>query len=58
MRCTDTHSDVGGTLEANFKQIDTALSAFVAEMICPRVLTSHADALFCCHFVRPAEDQG
>lgn len=29
-----------------------ATAAFVAEMICPRVLTSHADALFCCHFVR------
>jgi len=29
-----------------------ATAAFVAEMICPRVLTSFADALFCCHFVR------
>mmetsp|Transcript_113724 Transcript_113724/g.361381 ORF Transcript_113724/g.361381 Transcript_113724/m.361381 type:complete len:1522 (-) Transcript_113724:89-4654(-) len=29
-----------------------ATAAFVADMICPRVLTSHADALFCCHFVR------
>eukprot|EP00929_Paragymnodinium_shiwhaense_P030712 TRINITY_DN17359_c0_g1_i2.p1 TRINITY_DN17359_c0_g1~~TRINITY_DN17359_c0_g1_i2.p1 ORF type:complete len:1535 (-),score=523.90 TRINITY_DN17359_c0_g1_i2:108-4712(-) len=29
-----------------------ATTNFVAEMLCPRVLTSHADALFCCHFVR------
>jgi len=29
-----------------------ATNAFVAEMICPRVLTSHSDALFCCRFVR------
>eukprot|EP00931_Biecheleriopsis_adriatica_P053052 TRINITY_DN30988_c0_g1_i1.p1 TRINITY_DN30988_c0_g1~~TRINITY_DN30988_c0_g1_i1.p1 ORF type:complete len:1498 (+),score=350.54 TRINITY_DN30988_c0_g1_i1:53-4546(+) len=29
-----------------------ATSAFVSEMIAPRVLTSHADALFCCRFVR------
>lgn len=29
-----------------------ATCAFVHEMIYPRVLTSHSDALFCCHFVR------
>eukprot|EP00932_Pfiesteria_piscicida_P010296 SRR837773.212.p1 GENE.SRR837773.212~~SRR837773.212.p1 ORF type:complete len:533 (+),score=209.07 SRR837773.212:124-1599(+) len=30
----------------------SATAAFVADMICPRVLTSYADALFCCYFVR------
>jgi len=29
-----------------------ATSTFVSEMLCPRVLTSFSDALFCCHFVR------
>lgn len=29
-----------------------ATSTFVHEMICPRVLTSYSDALFCCRFVR------
>ena len=32
MMCADTHSNLRDTLEANFEQIDTALSAFVAEM--------------------------
>ena len=32
MMCADTHSNPRDTLEANFEQIDTALSAFVAEM--------------------------
>lgn len=27
-------------------------AAFVADMICPRVLTSQSDALFCCKFVK------
>eukprot|EP00930_Biecheleria_cincta_P027293 TRINITY_DN19176_c0_g1_i1.p1 TRINITY_DN19176_c0_g1~~TRINITY_DN19176_c0_g1_i1.p1 ORF type:complete len:1526 (-),score=347.64 TRINITY_DN19176_c0_g1_i1:60-4616(-) len=30
----------------------SATACFVAEMLCPRVLTSYADALFCCRFVR------
>ncbi|CAE8678153.1 unnamed protein product [Polarella glacialis] len=30
----------------------TATSAFVSEMLCPRVLTSYSDAMFCCRFVR------
>merc|ERR1712176_9289 len=34
------------------KPSPSATAAFFAEMICPRVLTSYTDALFCCHFVR------
>eukprot|EP00928_Gymnodinium_smaydae_P056448 TRINITY_DN39834_c0_g1_i1.p1 TRINITY_DN39834_c0_g1~~TRINITY_DN39834_c0_g1_i1.p1 ORF type:complete len:1558 (+),score=409.12 TRINITY_DN39834_c0_g1_i1:147-4820(+) len=34
------------------KPSPAATNAFVALMICPRVLMSHSDALFCCRFVR------
>jgi len=34
------------------KRSPHATAAFVHEMICPRVLTSYSDALFCSHFVK------
>jgi len=33
-------------------QSQAAATAFVTEMMCPRLLTSHADALFCSNFVK------